>query len=155
MRSPTTPNIGAISVPMNASEPNKVSSSTEPVSTSTYQPRMSVSISNAQEVSRSAATGSGSSGYGRVRARTAAPVHSKFDAAFHRVPPCPVLVLLGNLIQNEIGSLTCTQSSVDIRGVNYAGERENGVVRSRHRWAQNAPPLLLHCTSRLGSGALW
>ena len=34
--------------------PNTVSSSTEPVSTRTYQPRISVSISNAQEVSRSA-----------------------------------------------------------------------------------------------------
>ena len=54
MRSPTTPNIGAISVPTKLSEANTVSSNTEPVSTSTYQPRISVSISNAQEVSRSA-----------------------------------------------------------------------------------------------------
>ena len=34
--------------------PNSVSSMTEPVSLSTYQPRISVSISKAQDVSRSA-----------------------------------------------------------------------------------------------------
>src|SRR5215211_7179224 len=50
MRSPATPNIGAISVPTYPSEANSVSSSTDPVSTSTYQPRISVSISNAHEV---------------------------------------------------------------------------------------------------------
>ena len=52
--SPATPNSGATSVPANCSAPNRVSSSTEPVSTSTYQPRISVSISKAQEVRRSA-----------------------------------------------------------------------------------------------------
>src|SRR5262245_61452359 len=61
--SPATPNIGAISVPANCKAPNRVSSSTEPVSTSTYQPRISVSISKAQEVSRSA-------GHCRRKART-------------------------------------------------------------------------------------
>ena len=40
-------------MPTYSSAPNSDSWSTEPVSTSTYQPRMSVSISKAQEVSRS------------------------------------------------------------------------------------------------------
>src|SRR5262245_11510946 len=53
-RSPRTPNIGAASVPRNWSEAKAVRSSTDPVSTSTYQPRISVSISNAHDVSRSA-----------------------------------------------------------------------------------------------------
>src|SRR5581483_8601874 len=53
-RSPMRPNIGATSVPVNCSTPNTVSSTTDPVSTSTYQPRISVSISKAQEVARSA-----------------------------------------------------------------------------------------------------
>src|SRR5262245_32792913 len=53
-RSPRTPNIGAASVPRNWSDANAVRSSTDPVSTSTYQPRISVSISNAHDVSRSA-----------------------------------------------------------------------------------------------------
>src|ERR1700694_5961990 len=53
-RSPSTPNMGAARVPRNCAEPKRVSSSTEPVCTITYQPRMSVSISNAQEVRRSA-----------------------------------------------------------------------------------------------------
>src|SRR5438128_1721275 len=38
-RSPSTPNIGAKSVPSSCSEPKAVSSSTEPVCTITYQPR--------------------------------------------------------------------------------------------------------------------
>src|SRR6185503_12945364 len=54
-RSPSTPNIGAASVPRNCSEAKAVSHMTEPVLTSTYQPRMSVSISNAHDVSRSEA----------------------------------------------------------------------------------------------------
>ena len=54
IRSPATPNSGAISVPRKCSDPIRASETTESVSTSTYQPRMSVSISNAQEVSRSA-----------------------------------------------------------------------------------------------------
>ena len=54
MRSATTPISGAISVPTNCSEPNTVSHSTEPVSTSTYQPRIRVSISKAHEVNMSA-----------------------------------------------------------------------------------------------------
>src|SRR5258706_2248622 len=53
-RSPSTPNIGAASVPMYCSEPNAVRSNTDPESTSTYQLRISVSISNAHDVSRSA-----------------------------------------------------------------------------------------------------
>src|SRR5262245_57167796 len=53
-RSPRTPNIGAASVPMNWSDANAVRSSTDPVSTSTYQPRISVSISNAHDVNKSA-----------------------------------------------------------------------------------------------------
>src|SRR5918996_5237360 len=53
-RSLRTPNIGAASVPRNCSEPKTVSNSTEPVWTITYQPRMTISISNAHEVSRSA-----------------------------------------------------------------------------------------------------
>ena len=53
-RSPSTPNIGAASVPSSCNEPNVVSSRTEPVCTMTYQPRMSVSISNAQDIRRSA-----------------------------------------------------------------------------------------------------
>jgi len=52
--SPSTPNMGAASVPRNCSDPNAVSSSTEPVLTITYQPRISVSISNAHCVRRSA-----------------------------------------------------------------------------------------------------
>jgi hypothetical protein len=46
--------MGAASVPRNCSEPNAVSQSTEPVWTSTYQPRTIVSISKAHEVRRSA-----------------------------------------------------------------------------------------------------
>src|SRR5215472_2913519 len=53
-RSPAMPNSGAASVPKYCSEPNRVSSSTEPVSARMYQPRISVSISLPQEVSRSA-----------------------------------------------------------------------------------------------------
>jgi hypothetical protein len=53
-RSPSTPNIGAASVPRNWSEPKAVSSRTEPVWTITYQPSMMVSISKAHEVKRSA-----------------------------------------------------------------------------------------------------
>ncbi len=53
MRSPIMPNTGATNVPTNWSEASTVSSSTEPVSTMMYQPSTSVSISNAQEVSRS------------------------------------------------------------------------------------------------------
>ena len=41
-------------MPTKLSEANKVSSNTERVSTSMYQPRISVSISNAHDVSRSA-----------------------------------------------------------------------------------------------------
>ena len=52
--SPSTPNIGAASVPRNIREPKAVSRSTEPVWTSTYQARMTVSISNARDVRRSA-----------------------------------------------------------------------------------------------------
>src|SRR3990172_11159541 len=54
MRSPMTPNIGASSVPRCCSDANTVSINTDRVSTSTYQPRISVSISNAHEVARSA-----------------------------------------------------------------------------------------------------
>src|SRR3982074_3387456 len=39
------------------------------------------------------ATGSGNSGYGTVRARKAAPIRSKVDAAFHRVPALPCFLL--------------------------------------------------------------
>ena len=53
-RSPSAPNIGAASVPSCCSEPNVVSRSTDPVPTITYQPRISVSISKAQDVRRSA-----------------------------------------------------------------------------------------------------
>src|SRR5436190_19749123 len=53
-RSPSTPNIGAASVPSDWSEPNAVTHSTEPVLTITYQPRMMVSISKAHDVTRSA-----------------------------------------------------------------------------------------------------
>src|SRR4029453_11426761 len=53
-RSPSTPNMGAASEPRNWREAKVVRRSTEPVLTMTYQPRMSVSISNAQEVRRSA-----------------------------------------------------------------------------------------------------
>ena len=51
--SATTPNIGEIKVPRNCRDPNAVNSNTEFVSTSTYQPRIRVSISKAQEVSKS------------------------------------------------------------------------------------------------------
>src|SRR5262245_52797744 len=53
-RSPRTPNIGAARVPSCCSEANAVRSRTELVLTITYQPRTSVSISNAHEVRRSA-----------------------------------------------------------------------------------------------------
>jgi len=53
-RSASTPIRGDSSVPTNCSAPNTVSSSTDPLSTSTYQPRMIVSISSAQAVHRSA-----------------------------------------------------------------------------------------------------
>ena len=54
IRSPSVPSSGDASVPMNCSAPKAVSHSTEPVCTSTYQPRISVSISSAQAVHRSA-----------------------------------------------------------------------------------------------------
>ena len=54
IRSPITPNIGASKVPMYSSDANRVSSNTDPVSTSTYQLRISVSISKAHEVAASA-----------------------------------------------------------------------------------------------------
>src|SRR5690349_17616064 len=54
MRSPSTPKNGENTEPSQASEPNSTSCSTEPVVESTYQPRISASISNAQEVARSA-----------------------------------------------------------------------------------------------------
>src|SRR3954468_8500093 len=53
-RSPITPNIGARSVPMNVSEAKIVSIATDCDSTSTYHPRIRFSISNANEVERSA-----------------------------------------------------------------------------------------------------
>ena len=53
-RSPITPNIGEISVPMYCSAAKAVSQTTDPVSVSTYQPRIRVSISKAQDVARSA-----------------------------------------------------------------------------------------------------
>jgi hypothetical protein len=53
-RSPAMPNTGATNVPKYWSEPNRVSSNTDPVSTRTYQPRIRFSISVPQEVSRSA-----------------------------------------------------------------------------------------------------
>ena len=54
MRSPMTPNIGDSRVPTYCSEAKIVSISTDWVSTSTYQPRMSISISMAQDAARSA-----------------------------------------------------------------------------------------------------
>src|SRR5215471_8738485 len=54
MRSPAKPKNGEIKVPRNCSEPNSASASTEPVATSTNQPRITPSISKAQEASRSA-----------------------------------------------------------------------------------------------------
>ena len=52
--SPITPNMGESSVPISSKDPNTASHVTDPVSVSTYQPRISVSISKAQEVARSA-----------------------------------------------------------------------------------------------------
>ena len=52
--SPITPNMGESSVPISRRDPNTASHVTDPVSVSTYQPRISVSISKAQEVARSA-----------------------------------------------------------------------------------------------------
>ena len=52
--SPITPNMGESSVPISNKEPNTANQVTEPVSVSTYQPRISVSFSKAQEVARSA-----------------------------------------------------------------------------------------------------
>src|SRR5688500_1711259 len=53
-RSLRTPKNGAASVPRNCSEPKRVSISTEPVLTRTYQARIRFSISTAHEVRRSA-----------------------------------------------------------------------------------------------------
>ena len=76
------PSVGAISVPRYCSAPNTVSHSTEPVSTSTYQPRIRFSISNAHEVSSRRATGTGSSD----------PERREIDSAARRAgrppPPC-------------------------------------------------------------------
>ena len=57
------PNTGATNVPKYCSEPNNVSRNTEPVSTSTYQPRIKFSISVPQDVSMSA-------GYWKRKLRT-------------------------------------------------------------------------------------
>src|SRR6185503_8422110 len=54
MRSPARPKNGENSEPSQASAATVASCCTEPVVTSTYQPRISASISNAHEVSRSA-----------------------------------------------------------------------------------------------------
>ena len=53
-RSPTVPSIGDSSVPPYIRAPKIVSCTTEPDSTSTYQPRINVSISSAHAVHRSA-----------------------------------------------------------------------------------------------------
>src|SRR5665213_1957428 len=63
IRSPAMPITGANKVPIYWTEANAVSSTTEPVSTSTYQPRITFSISKPQEVSRSA-------GYWKRKLRT-------------------------------------------------------------------------------------
>jgi hypothetical protein len=62
-RSPSTLNIGAARRPRSRSEPKVVSRSTDPVPTITYQPRISVSISKAPDVRRSA-------GHGKRKLRT-------------------------------------------------------------------------------------
>src|SRR6185295_4321215 len=85
-RSPSTPNMGAASVPRNCSEPKAVSRSTEPVWTITYQPRTMVSISNAHEVRRSAGHW-----YRKLLTRNAARIRSDLQerrrgAAQHRRP---------------------------------------------------------------------
>ncbi len=54
MRSPAMPKNGEINVPRNCSEPNTASANTEPVETSTNQPRITPSISKAHEARRSA-----------------------------------------------------------------------------------------------------
>ena len=54
MRSPNMPKNGENSDPSHANAPKTTSCCTEPVVLSTYQPRISVSISNAQDVARSA-----------------------------------------------------------------------------------------------------
>src|SRR6185437_3319506 len=54
MRSPAMPKNGEIRVPRNCSEAKIARITTEPVETSTNQPRITPSISKAQEVSRSA-----------------------------------------------------------------------------------------------------
>jgi hypothetical protein len=54
MRSPTRPKNGEKRDPSHASAATITSCCTEPVAASTYQPRISASISNAQEVARSA-----------------------------------------------------------------------------------------------------
>src|SRR5262245_1723705 len=54
MRSPATPKNGEKSDPSHTSAPNTTNCSTDPVAVSTYQPRISVSISNATDVARSA-----------------------------------------------------------------------------------------------------
>src|SRR5258706_13499676 len=53
-RSPATPKNGEKSEPSQASAATITSCCTEPVAESTYQPRISASISNAQDVARSA-----------------------------------------------------------------------------------------------------
>ena len=53
-RSPSVPSSGDSSVPPYIRAPKIVSCTTEPDSTSTYHPRINVSISNAQAVHRSA-----------------------------------------------------------------------------------------------------
>src|SRR5215218_368339 len=54
MRSPAMPKKGEIRVPRNCREPKSASASTDPVETSTNQPRITPSISKAQDASRSA-----------------------------------------------------------------------------------------------------
>src|SRR4030095_11539666 len=73
-RSPSTPNIGAASVPRNWSEPKAVSSRTEPVWTITYQPRMMVSISKAHDANRAAAHW-----YRKLRTWNAARIRSDLE----------------------------------------------------------------------------
>src|SRR5436190_3825648 len=53
MRSPAMPKKGEIRVPRNCSDPKIASASTEPVETSTNQPRITPSISKAHDASRS------------------------------------------------------------------------------------------------------
>src|SRR5579883_776238 len=95
MRSPAMPNIGAARVPKYCSDANRVRSRTEPVSVRMYQPRIRFSISEPQDVSRSA-------GYWKRKLRIWNGANSDERSTLCRLLCLPEEVLRGIRIEQRI-----------------------------------------------------